>query len=81
MTLDIKAFSLTFGLIFSIAVIILSLKVMLLGGGAGLVALLGEFYIGYSVSLIGTIMGAIWAFVDGVILGVLFTLIHNFLIK
>jgi hypothetical protein len=45
--------------------------------GNALVTTLGSLYIGYSASLTGAIAGAVWAFVDGFIAGVVIAWIYN----
>lgn len=47
------------------------------GWGAALVQVLGSFYIGYGPSIAGAIIGAIWAFVDGFVAGVVVAWIYN----
>ncbi len=51
------------------------------GWGAPLVATLGSFYIGYAPSIVGAIIGAIWAFVDGLVAGVVIAWIYNMTAK
>jgi len=45
--------------------------------GAGIVDVLGSLYIGYTASVLGAIIGAIWAFVDGLVGGVLVAWLYN----
>lgn len=47
------------------------------GWGTALVETLGSFYLGYGASIIGAIIGAIWAFVDGLVAGVVIAWIYN----
>lgn len=49
--------------------------------GTGLVDALGSLYIGYGASILGAIIGAIWAFVDGLVAGVIVAWIYNMLAK
>ena len=45
--------------------------------GTGLVGPLGSLYIGYGPSIFGAIIGAVWAFVDGLIAGAIIAWIYN----
>ena len=49
--------------------------------GTGLVAALGSLYIGYDASILGAVIGAIWAFVDGLVAGVIVAWIYNMVAK
>jgi hypothetical protein len=51
------------------------------GWGVALVETLGSFYIGYGASVIGAIIGAIWAFVDGFVAGVIIAGVYNMVAK
>ena len=55
--------------------------VAIYGWGVALVDTLASFYIGYGASIVGAIIGAIWAFVDGLIAGVVIAWIYNILAK
>jgi len=45
--------------------------------GVAMVEMIGSFYIGYGPSILGAIIGAIWAFVDGLVAGVVVAWIYN----
>ncbi|MDE2001266.1 MAG: bacteriophage holin [Patescibacteria group bacterium] len=47
------------------------------GWGAGLVAPLASLYLGYGLSLGGAVIGALWAFGDGFLAGVVIAWIYN----
>jgi hypothetical protein len=51
--------------------------VAMFGWGTALVATLASFYIGYGASIVGAIVGAIWAFIDGFVAGVIIAWIYN----
>ena len=71
---------LAFGILWAISVFILGLTAV--GGwGSGIVAGLGTFYIGYGPSILGAIIGAIWAFIDGLVAGVVVAWLYNMLAK
>ena len=47
------------------------------GWGVALVNVLGSLYIGYDASILGAVIGAVWAFVDGLVAGVIVAWIYN----
>jgi hypothetical protein len=47
------------------------------GWGVALVNVLASLYIGYGASIIGAIVGAVWAFVDGLVAGVIIAWVYN----
>lgn len=49
--------------------------------GAELIAPLASLYIGYGASVIGAIIGAAWAFVDGFVAGIVIAWIYNAVAK
>ncbi len=55
--------------------------VAMFGWGTALVETLASLYLGYGASIIGAIIGAIWAFVDGLIAGVVIAWIYNMVAK
>ncbi|MFC1887693.1 bacteriophage holin [Candidatus Cloacimonadota bacterium] len=81
MKLNVKAFSLSCALIWGFAVLLYTWWIILLEGSTYDVTFLGRIYIGYNISITGSLIGFVWALVDGLILGVLFSLLYNFLSK
>ena len=77
MKLDLKAFSLTCGLIWGVGLFFLTWWVMAFEGATGDPTLLGQAYRGYSISPLGSIVGAAWGFVDGIIGGLIFAWLYN----
>ena len=47
------------------------------GWGAAFVHALASLYIGYGASIVGAIIGAVWAFVDGLVAGVIIAWVYN----
>ncbi len=47
------------------------------GWGAELVTALGSLYIGYEATLLGSVIGALWAFAEGFVAGALVAWIYN----
>ena len=79
--IDIKAFGLAGGILWSAGVLIMGLLAMGCGYCGNFVAGLGNFYLGYSASFLGSIIGAVWAFVDAGIGCAIFAWLYNKLAK
>jgi len=77
MTLGVISFGLAVGVTWAIAVFVLGLAAWLFGWGVDAAIALASLYIGYGPSLVGAIAGAVWGFVDGLILGVLVAWLYN----
>jgi hypothetical protein len=45
--------------------------------GTDIVAALGSLYLGYSASILGAFIGAVWAFFDGLVAGVVLAWLYN----
>ena len=75
--LDVKACGLALGILWGAGLLILGLLAMCGNYGAGFVNGLGSVYIGYKATLLGSIIGAIWGFVDAGIGGVIFAWLYN----
>jgi hypothetical protein len=80
MKLNIKAFAFACGLIWGIGLFLLTWWVIISGGSTGETTLIGRVYWGYNISALGSIIGLIWAFVDGLIGGAVFAWLYNRLI-
>ena len=81
MRLDVKAFALTCGIMWGLAVMLATLWLIVSGSGGTFMRYLDNFYIGYSFSVVGAFIGAIWGFVDGLIGGAIFAWLYNTLAK
>lgn len=75
--LDIKAFGLSLGIIWSLGVFLIGILSLLLNWGIPFVDLLSSFYKGYSATLTGSFIGAIWGFADAFVGGILFAWLYN----
>jgi len=79
MKLNVKALTLTAGLVWGFGLFFLTLWVMLFEGATGDVTFIGRFYIGYNISFTGALIGLVWAFFDGAIGGAIFAWLYNML--
>lgn len=78
MKLNVKAFSLAFGLLWGVGVFCLAWWIIAFDGITGEVTMLGRIYRGFNISPIGSLIGFVWAFADGAIGGAIFALLYNF---
>ena len=76
MRLNQVALGLAAGIACGVGLFLTTLAVMFMGGGEHLI-LLKKFYIGYSISFVGAILGFVYAFVDGFIGGWLVAFLYN----
>jgi hypothetical protein len=77
MKLNVKALSLTCGLIWGLGVLLVTWWVILIQGASNSVTWLGRIYLGFRLSFTGSLIGFIWALVDGLIVGAVFALLYN----
>ena len=76
MQLDKKALGLAMGILWGLAVLVMTVWAMVVGGGEHLI-LLGKFYMGYGISPAGAFIGLIWGFIDGFIGGWVLAWLYN----
>jgi len=79
--LNIKAFGLSLGIIWGAGILIMAITAMLFGYGDLFVKAIGSVYIGYKATILGSIIGAIWGFIDAGIGGVVIACLYNKLAK
>ncbi len=77
MKLNVKAFALTCGIIWGAGLFLLTWWIIAFEGVTGEVTLIGRLYKGYRISPLGSIIGLIWAFADGLIGGAVFAWLYN----
>jgi hypothetical protein len=65
MKLDAIKFGLAGGIISAILTFALALGAAFAGVGGGLVDSLASLYVGYEATIVGGLIGALWAFVEG----------------
>lgn len=81
--LDVIAMGVSVGILCGL-VIFLATNILILKGGEDVgqtLALLGQFFIGYDVTFIGSISGFFWGFATGYILGSLVALLRNLIVS
>jgi hypothetical protein len=80
MRLNAKVLALTAGIFWGLSVFIATIWLLILGFQGKTIALLGNFYFGYSFSIGGAFVGLIWGFIDGLICGYIFAWVYNALL-
>lgn len=77
MKLDVKALALSCGLILGLGLFMVTWWVIALDGASGETTWLGHVYRGYSISPVGSVIGAAWGFIDGAFGGAILALLYN----
>jgi len=75
--MSIRAFALTTGIFGAATMFFLSWWLILIGNAEGPTTLLERIYIGYSFTPTGSVIGALWGFVDFGIAGAIFAWLYN----
>ncbi len=79
--LDKRALGLAMGMVGALLLSIVTLTSMLLDpNGEFPLALLGQYFYGYSVSAVGLLVGAAWAFFTGFVWGWFLAICRNFIL-
>ncbi len=77
MKLSIKAFAITSGILWGATVCVATLWLLMIGARGEIISKLGQFYLGYSFSVVGAFVGLAWGFVDGAVSGAIFAWLYN----
>lgn len=77
MKLNVKAFGLTCGLVWGLGLFFLTWWILLFEGNDVQSTFLSAVYRGYTISPVGSLIGLMWAFVDGWIGGLIFAWLYN----
>ena len=79
--LSIRSVALTTGIFGAAAMFFLAWWLIIIGNAEGPTTLLERVYIGYSFTPLGSVIGAIWGFVDWGIAGAIFAWLYNLINK
>ena len=79
MKINIKAFALTCGIVWGIALFGLTWWIIMFEGVTHEVTLIGRLYRGYSISPLGSLIGLVWGFFDALIGGAIIAWLYNLL--
>jgi hypothetical protein len=77
MKLNIRAFALTCGLYWGIALFLATWWLIAFYGASPDPTIIGRFYPGYSITPLGSVLGLIWGSLDGLIGGAIFAWLYN----
>ena len=75
--LSIRSVALTAGIVGALAMFFLAWWLIIIGNSDGPTTLLERMYIGYSFTPLGSVIGAVWGFVDWGIAGAIFAWLYN----
>jgi hypothetical protein len=81
MKLNVKSFALTCAILWGLGVLLGTWWIILLDGSTHDPTFLGKIYRGFNLSFIGSIIGLVWGFFDGLIGGAIFAWLYNLLSK
>jgi len=77
MKLNVKSFALACGLIWGLGIFFLTWWIIAFDGITNEVTFIGRLYRGYDISPLGSVIGLLWAFVDGLTGGAVFAWLYN----
>ena len=77
MKFNVKAFSITCGLLWGIGLFLLTWWIILFDGASQEITIIGRVYRGFSISPLGSVIGFFWALADGLIGGAIFAWLYN----
>ncbi len=75
--INVKAMGLSFGVVWGFAIFLTAILAMLFNIGTNFITIFADFYFGYDATLLGSIVGAFWGFIDGFIGGILLAWLYN----
>ena len=80
MKLNVLAVGLACGLIWGLGLFLITWWIIMFDGQqVGETLVLGRIYRGYDVTTMGSLIGLAWGFVDGLVGGIIFAWLYNFL--
>ena len=77
MKLNLKAAALAGGLIWGLGLFFMTWWIIAFEGQTGEQTIIGLVYRGYNISAMGSLIGLVWGFVDGLIGGFVFAWLYN----
>jgi len=79
--LSIRSVALTAGILGASTMFLLAWWLIIIGNAEGPITLFERLYIGYSFTPLGSVIGAVWGFVDWGIAGAIFAWLYNWINK
>jgi len=77
--MSVRALGLTAGIFGSLTMFFLAWWMILTGNAEGPTTLFERIYLGYSFTPVGSVIGALWGFIDFGIAGAIFAWLYNFI--
>ena len=77
MKLNLKAAALASGLIWGLGLFFMTWWIIAFEGQTGEQTIIGLVYRGYNISAMGSLIGLVWGFTDGLIGGFIFAWLYN----
>jgi hypothetical protein len=77
MKLNVKSFALTCGIFLGFGTLLVTWFLLLRGAPGEIMSKFADFYIGYSFTYGGAVLGLVWGFVYGFVLGGIFSWVYN----
>lgn len=81
MKLNIKPFALASGIVSGISSLVVILFAVLTERGLQFLEMVAAFHPGYTPTVLGAVISAIWMLIYGLIVGALFAFVYNFFAK
>jgi len=81
MKLNLKAFAMAGGILWGASIFVLTWLAILGYGNIDAASIVKSYYVGYSVSPLGSVIGGVYGFFDAGIACLLFAIIYNKLAK
>ena len=81
MKMNPKAFGLAAGVLWSLAMFVMTIFAAMNGYASDFLIMMAGIYPGFSLSYLGAVIGAIYGFVDGFVGGWLFVWLYNRFLK
>jgi hypothetical protein len=79
--INVRSFALTTGIFGGFSMFFIAWWLILIGAAEGPTTLFERLYMGYSFTPLGSVVGAVWGFVDWGIGGAIFAWLYNWLSK
>ncbi|MCH8028024.1 MAG: bacteriophage holin [candidate division Zixibacteria bacterium] len=77
MKLNVKAVALSSGIIWGLGLFFLTWWIIAFEGQTGEQTIIGLVYRGFEISAVGSLIGLVWGFLDGLIGGFIFAWLYN----
>ena len=77
--MSVRALGLTAGIFGSFTMFFLAWWMIITGNAEGPTTLFERIYLGYSFTPVGSVIGALWGFIDFGIAGAIFAWLYNFI--